>query len=157
AESWMEGGHFGHGFASGFDWPWLGITAPGADRPLSAPFAVTIELAWSSKAVGAVWVEENWLVTKDGPENLTASVPRTIAADAHRKGRNSQWRLRTCTERAAGCWWSGPMWASSPGGSEHRCSSSRNHGWAQTTAASLAHSVQHGVARSTSCTPSRRT
>jgi Xaa-Pro aminopeptidase len=82
SESWMEGGHFGHGYASGFDWPWLGITAPGADLPLAAPFAVTIELAWSSKDVGAVWVEENWLVTKDGPENLTASVPRTLVADA---------------------------------------------------------------------------
>ena len=52
---WQAGGHFGHGYASGFDWPWLGIAAPGADDPLVAPFAVTIELWWGEPEHGAAW------------------------------------------------------------------------------------------------------
>ena len=75
APPWEGGAHFGHGFASGFDWPWLGITAPGADLPLRAPFAVTIELWWGAPEVGAAWVEDNYLVLPDRVERLTADVP----------------------------------------------------------------------------------
>jgi Xaa-Pro aminopeptidase len=75
APPWQGGAHFGHGFASGFDWPWLGITAPGADLPLEAPFAVTIELWWGEPDVGAAWVEDNYLVLPDRVERLTADVP----------------------------------------------------------------------------------
>ena len=77
APAWDAHGHFGHGFASGFDWPWLGITAPGADKPLTAPFAVTIELWWGEAGVGAAWVEDNYLVLPDGVENLT-DLPKTL-------------------------------------------------------------------------------
>ena len=80
-QSWEEGGHFGHGYASGFDWPWLGITGPLPDEPLKAPFAVTIELYWQERGVGQAWVEENWLVLPDGSERLSASLPKTLAPD----------------------------------------------------------------------------
>lgn len=73
---WSTYGHFGHGFASGFDWPWLGIRAPGADDPLVAPFAVTIELWWGEDGVGSALIEDNFLVLADGVENLTRSVPK---------------------------------------------------------------------------------
>ena len=51
-QTWEEGGHFGHGYASGFDWPWLGVTGQLVDEPLRAPFAVTIELYWQEGGVG---------------------------------------------------------------------------------------------------------
>lgn len=65
-------GHFGHGFASGFDWPFLGAEVPDADLPLRAPFAVTIELWWGRADVGAALVEDEFLVLDDRVENLTA-------------------------------------------------------------------------------------
>jgi Xaa-Pro dipeptidase len=80
-QSWEEGGHFGHGYSSGFDWPWLGVTGPLVDEPLRAPFAVTIELYWQERGVGQAWVEENWLVLPDGSERLSASLPKTLAPD----------------------------------------------------------------------------
>ena len=80
APAWQGGGQFGHGFATGFDWPWLGITAPGADIPLQAPFAVTIELWWGDPDVGAAWVEDNYLVLPDRVERLTADLPRFVDA-----------------------------------------------------------------------------
>lgn len=80
-QSWEVGGHFGHGFASGFDWPWLGVTGPLADEPLKAPFAVTIELYWQEPGVGQAWVEEDWLVLPNGSERLSAALPKTVAPD----------------------------------------------------------------------------
>jgi Xaa-Pro aminopeptidase len=80
-QSWEEGGHFGHGYASGFDWPWLGVTGPLPDEPLRAPFAVTIELYWQERGVGQAWVEDNWLVLPDHSERLSASLPKTLAPD----------------------------------------------------------------------------
>jgi Xaa-Pro aminopeptidase len=80
-QSWEEGGHFGHGYASGFDWPWLGVTGPLVDEPLKAPFAVTIELYWQERSVGQAWVEENWLVLPNGSERLSSSLPKTLAPD----------------------------------------------------------------------------
>jgi len=80
-QSWEEGGHFGHGYASGFDWPWLGVTGPLPDEPLRAPFAVTIELYWQEKGVGQAWVEENWLVLPGGSERLSAALPKTLGPD----------------------------------------------------------------------------
>lgn len=82
APEWQAGGHFGHGYASGFDWPWLGVTAPLPDEPLVAPFAVTIELSWQEAGVGAAWVEDDWLVLPDGAENLSAALPRSPAPRA---------------------------------------------------------------------------
>ena len=67
---------FGHGFSSGFDWPWLGASGPGATEPLVAPYAVTIELWWGEEGVGSALVEDNVLVLPDRVENLTASVPK---------------------------------------------------------------------------------
>jgi Xaa-Pro aminopeptidase len=80
-QSWEMGGHFGHGYASGFDWPWLGSTGPLVDEPLKAPFAVTIELYWQERGVGQAWVEENWLVLPNGSERLSASLPKTYGPD----------------------------------------------------------------------------
>ena len=71
------GGHFGHGYASGFDWPWLGVTGPLVDLPLQAPYAVTIELYWQEPGVGQAWVEENWLVLPDRSERLSGVLPKT--------------------------------------------------------------------------------
>jgi Xaa-Pro aminopeptidase len=78
--SWL--GVFGHGFASGFDWPWLGASGPGTDEPLIAPYAVTIELWWGEEGVGSALIEDNILVLPDGPVNLTASVPKTPGGDS---------------------------------------------------------------------------
>lgn len=70
---WGNYGHFGHGFTSGFDWPFLGPDVPDADLPLRAPFAVTIELWWGRKDfAGAALVEDEFLVLADEVENLTA-------------------------------------------------------------------------------------
>jgi Xaa-Pro aminopeptidase len=75
--------HWGHGFASGFDWPWLGATAPGADEPLIAPFAVAVEFWWGDRDVGAAhheddflaaYYEDDFLVLPDRVENLTAGL-----------------------------------------------------------------------------------
>jgi Xaa-Pro aminopeptidase len=77
-DAWAGADHVGHGFASGFDWPWLGPRAEGADDPLVAPFAVTVELWWGKPGLGAAVIEDDYLVTGDGPENLTASVPKAI-------------------------------------------------------------------------------
>jgi Xaa-Pro aminopeptidase len=77
-DAWAAADHVGHGYASGFDWPWIGPRAEGADDPLVAPFAVTIELWWSKPGLGAAVIEDDYLVTADGPENLTASVPKSI-------------------------------------------------------------------------------
>ena len=74
-------GHFGHGYSSGFDWPWLGETGPLVDKPLQAPYAVTIELYWQEPGVGQAWVEENWLVLPNGSERLSASLPKTYGPD----------------------------------------------------------------------------
>jgi Xaa-Pro aminopeptidase len=80
-QSWELAGHFGHGYSSGFDWPWLGETGPLVDEPLRAPFAVTIELYWQEPGVGQAWVEENWLVGLHGSERLSASLPKTFGPD----------------------------------------------------------------------------
>jgi Xaa-Pro aminopeptidase len=77
-DAWAVADHVGHGYASGFDWPWLGPRADGADDPMVAPFAVTIELWWSKPGLGAAVIEDDYLVTPDGPENLTAAVPKAI-------------------------------------------------------------------------------
>ncbi|MFN8151582.1 MAG: M24 family metallopeptidase [Solirubrobacterales bacterium] len=69
---WGNYGHFGHGFTSGFDWPFLGPDVPDADLPLRAPFAVTIELWWGRENLeGAALVEDEFLVLADAVENLT--------------------------------------------------------------------------------------
>ena len=80
-QSWEMAGHFGHGYSSGFDWPWLGETGPLVDKPLQAPYAVTIELYWQEPGVGQAWVEENWLVLPNGSERLSASLPKTFGPD----------------------------------------------------------------------------
>ena len=80
-QSWEMGGHFGHGYASGFDWPWLGSNGPLVDLPLRAPFAVTIELYWAERGVGQAWVEENWLVLPNGSERLSGVLPKTYGPD----------------------------------------------------------------------------
>jgi Xaa-Pro aminopeptidase len=80
-QSWEMAGHFGHGYASGFDWPWLGETGPLVDLPLKAPYAVTIELYWQEPGVGQAWVEENWLVLPDRSERLSGVLPKTYGPD----------------------------------------------------------------------------
>ena len=77
-QSWQLGGHFGHGYATGFDWPWLGVTGPLVDLPLRAPFAVTIELYWQEQGIGQAWVEDDWLILPDHSERLSSIVPKSI-------------------------------------------------------------------------------
>jgi Xaa-Pro aminopeptidase len=72
--------HFGHGFATGFDWPWLGIEAPDPDEPLRAPTALTIEIPWEDDDVGAAYIEDEFLVLPDRVECLTAEVPMPVEA-----------------------------------------------------------------------------
>ena len=67
--------HFGHAFATGFDWPWLGATVPEADFPIRAPFALTIEIPWERPGIGAAFVEDEFLVFADRVECLTADLP----------------------------------------------------------------------------------
>ncbi len=55
---------------------------PGVDDPLVAPFAVTIELWWGEKDVGAALIEDNLLVLHDRVENLTAAIPKHPGPDA---------------------------------------------------------------------------
>jgi Xaa-Pro aminopeptidase len=77
-KSWFRAfSHFGHGFATGFDWPWLAESVPDADHPLRAPFAVTIEIPWEDPAVGSAYVEDEFLVLADRVEWLTAAVSKT--------------------------------------------------------------------------------
>ncbi len=78
---------FGHGFSSGFDWPWLGASGPGSTEPLVAPYAVTIELWWGEEGVGSALVEDNVLVLPDRRGELdrlgseAARQPAVVSSD----------------------------------------------------------------------------
>jgi Xaa-Pro aminopeptidase len=72
--------HFGHGFATGFDWPWLGVEAPDPDEPLRAPTALTVEIPWEDDEVGGAYIEDEFLVLPDRVECLTEEVPLPMEA-----------------------------------------------------------------------------
>ena len=72
-------GHFGHGLgASSFveQWPFIG---PGETEPVAPGMVLAVEVPWYIQGVGALMVEDQFVIGERGPERAW-SLPRDLVA-----------------------------------------------------------------------------